>query len=557
MIQEINLGTAPNNKTGDPARLAGQKINENFAYIESLIKNQDRIIESSGLVLVGQDLTFSAGWRWMIGGVECSNPVDVTITIPLSAAGMQRFDMFVGTTSNTFQRIAGNEDESTPVKPVVPSGKVEITVVLVSDAAVGSPDVPVVGDEYVKKEEFSYINYMASHAPGYVGSEIVYLNTASRNVQLSGNIDKVSGFSFSETEFVYDGAPIRIMNAQSTAITLQHDLPGAQFKFNFPDETDFVLSPGETIEFSIRAFELTSGLLFYVGKTSSGSGFDPSEHDLDEFQNLGADPYAHVSELPTKTSDLENDSDFATTAYVDSKVSSVYKVKGSVANYASLPSSGNVAGDVWNLTDTGMNYVWTGSVWDALGSTIDISGKEDVSNKTDDIEANKTSSIKYASAKGVVDWIINYLFGNLDEKTTLFNTDGIVIGDSADAGKTKLITWENFKTVLQTAFDSIYGKKYGTRTVLSGTAIDWSTDTDVYTKTLTANTTLTDSNLPSGTNTRTITLSIDGAFAITFPAYYKHKGGTYNTAKVNQIVLQCVNGNGGSERVNYIINPDL
>lgn len=33
--QVINLGTAPNNKTGDSARLGGQKINANFEYLFS------------------------------------------------------------------------------------------------------------------------------------------------------------------------------------------------------------------------------------------------------------------------------------------------------------------------------------------------------------------------------------------------------------------------------------------------------------------------------------------------------------------------------------------
>ena len=103
----------------------------------------------------------------------------------------------------------------------------------------------------------------------------------------------------------------------------------------------------------------------------------------------------------------------------------------------------------------------------------------------------------------------------------------------------------------------VSASQYGTRTVLTGSVIDWSTDTDTYTKTLTVNTTLTDSNLPQGTNTKTIVLSIDGAFTLTVPAYWKLKGGTYSATKVNQIVLQCVNGNSGNERVNYIINPDL
>lgn len=51
---------------------------------------------------------------------------------------------------------------------------------------------------------------------------------------------------------------------------------------------------------------------------------------------------------------------------------SVYRYKGSVTNYASLPVSGNVTGDVWNVEATGMNYAWTGEDWDALGQTIQI-----------------------------------------------------------------------------------------------------------------------------------------------------------------------------------------
>ena len=77
--------------------------------------------------------------------------------------------------------------------------------------------------------------------------------------------------------------------------------------------------------------------------------------------------------IPSKTSDLENDDNFATQTYVDNKVSSVYKLKGTVANYSSLPSENNVIGDVWNLTDTGANYVWDGSAWDKLGDTVDLS----------------------------------------------------------------------------------------------------------------------------------------------------------------------------------------
>jgi len=59
--------------------------------------------------------------------------------------------------------------------------------------------------------------------------------------------------------------------------------------------------------------------------------------------------------------------DAYTKSEVDNKVSAVYKYKGSVTTYSSLPSSGQVGGDVYNVTDTGINYAWEGTVWDDIG----------------------------------------------------------------------------------------------------------------------------------------------------------------------------------------------
>ena len=53
-------------------------------------------------------------------------------------------------------------------------------------------------------------------------------------------------------------------------------------------------------------------------------------------------------------------------------ITALYKHKGSVAAYANLPTTGNTTGDVYNVTATGMNYVWDGSAWDALGEIFTI-----------------------------------------------------------------------------------------------------------------------------------------------------------------------------------------
>lgn len=67
-------------------------------------------------------------------------------------------------------------------------------------------------------------------------------------------------------------------------------------------------------------------------------------------------------------SNVQNKPDLA----LKSDLTSLYRYKGSVTNYASLPVSGNIEGDVWNVEATGMNYAWTGEDWDALGQTFQI-----------------------------------------------------------------------------------------------------------------------------------------------------------------------------------------
>lgn len=62
--------------------------------------------------------------------------------------------------------------------------------------------------------------------------------------------------------------------------------------------------------------------------------------------------------------------DAYTKTEVDNKLSTVYKYKGVVATSSNLPSTGMVVGDVWNVTDTNINYAWDGSAWDPLGGVV-------------------------------------------------------------------------------------------------------------------------------------------------------------------------------------------
>lgn len=76
-----------------------------------------------------------------------------------------------------------------------------------------------------------------------------------------------------------------------------------------------------------------------------------------------------ISSATPEWSSIQNKPDVA----LKSDLTQVYRYKGSVANYASLPMTDNEVGDVWNVEASGgMNYAWTGEAWDALGETFQI-----------------------------------------------------------------------------------------------------------------------------------------------------------------------------------------
>ena len=62
-------------------------------------------------------------------------------------------------------------------------------------------------------------------------------------------------------------------------------------------------------------------------------------------------------------------------------ITNIYKFKGTKTNYADLPTTDRVTGDVWNITNAnaeygikaGDNVAWNGDAWDNLSGTVDLS----------------------------------------------------------------------------------------------------------------------------------------------------------------------------------------
>lgn len=154
------------------------------------------------------------------------------------------------------------------------------------------------------------------------------------------------------------------------------------------------------------------------------------------------------SYVDTQLATKANASNVYTKAEVNSKVSSVYRVKGSVASYANLPTVDVTIGDVYNVNDTGANYVATSTTptWDKLSETVDLSGyattaamNSALGNKVDKVSGKSLSTNDYTTAEknklaGIAASANNYslpaatssVLGGVKTSTGITNSSGTI-----------------------------------------------------------------------------------------------------------------------------------
>lgn len=118
----------------------------------------------------------------------------------------------------------------------------------------------------------------------------------------------------------------------------------------------------------------------------------------------------YLTNLPTYSGSAEpENTSLVTKSYVDNRLSSVYSFKGTKAKVSDLKSITTKAkGDVYNVTEDGMNYAWDGTAWDALGG--------DFSRYYTKTEIDST----FAKTSG----------GNTFEGTQSFNGNAFFFGDA-------------------------------------------------------------------------------------------------------------------------------
>lgn len=121
---------------------------------------------------------------------------------------------------------------------------------------------------------------------------------------------------------------------------------------------------------------------------------------------------------------------------IKSTIGDVCKLKGSVTTVSDLPTNASI-GDVYNVSDTGMSYGWTGTEWDSLGGDSSwLSGLGMPSKKAIDLTLGVSGSTYTAPANG---WIaVRKSAITFKQYIVLYNTRTRIVNNpqAVDVGST-------------------------------------------------------------------------------------------------------------------------
>ena len=180
-----------------------------------------------------------------------------------------------------------------------------------------------------------------------------------------------------------------------------------------PDKT--LKAAGSALTADGTSIAIVDGQVQILGFAAAEAGAQPRKKADGSIEWIKPDTTT-VEGLQTAVEGLESDVESLQTAVgnvytkseVDSKVAGVYHYKGSVATYAELPSADVAAGDVYNVAaadaehdiKAGDNVAWTGTAWDVLAGTVDLSGYATAAaldGKVDKVEGKQLSTEDYTT----------------------------------------------------------------------------------------------------------------------------------------------------------------
>lgn len=175
-------------------------------------------------------------------------------------------------------------------------------------------------------------------------------------------------------------------SSSSTTISLKAGATGLELSMGGGD------SPSPAAKFGILS-EDTVGVGLEVSQGSvnivAESGFKINKSSpiittiVDSLESGGSEALPTANAVKTAINQIKTD------------LGSALTYKGSVDTYDQLPEDAEV-GDTWNVAQAyqtypaGTNYAWTGTAWDALGGSVDLSGYQ---TKSDDTLATSAKTV--------------------------------------------------------------------------------------------------------------------------------------------------------------------
>ena len=137
---------------------------------------------------------------------------------------------------------------------------------------------------------------------------------------------------------------------------------------------------------SFTQCQIAGSTYLYATITESGDYVESGTIDIRQDSTASVSSKAVYDALQLKA-DKTQLNNYVTTATANttyakkSDITNIYKFKGTKTNYADLPTTNRVTGDVWNITNAnaehgikaGDNVAWNGTAWDNLSGTVDLS----------------------------------------------------------------------------------------------------------------------------------------------------------------------------------------
>jgi len=376
----------------------------------------NQIINQTGYNVSGDTITMNSDWVWVIQNIQYFNSSSQNITIPAVAENMQRIDIVVATTGNSFNLISGVEVEDNPIAPPTPINTIVATFLTIGENEVIVEPTPV-GDEYMRKAD-EYIGYIGS-STGTISN--LFLKNYTNYIFLdSSSVTQVNSASFLSSSS-YIGKRIRFTNKQSSSILFKNNFGIGTLKFELINNDDFELKADETLNFLVKddftlfqTIEINpSNIPSVTGleKITEGSntGWRLIGQDANNYGNIGSNAI-DVSFSPTSSTEKGATGTFSFTEGVNTIASGSF----SHAQNTSTTASGSAS------HSEGSQTIASGSFSHAEGSQTIASGQGSHS-EGENTQANGEAS--HAEGAGsIANGLISHAGGYNNTSSTFFET---------------------------------------------------------------------------------------------------------------------------------------